>query len=337
MNFVYANFVANGCINNSWFNSSARDDCTRPFIKLRDAFRNKGIILNSPDINFGYEIDFEIHIDIQRLITNKKTYLFLWETNDINSNNEKLEMLENYRKIFTWDDEKVNCQKFIKYYLPVADRAFNNQLGWSQRPNFCCSIASNKYVTNKNSKFELYSKRTEIFDWFQINHPEIFNLYGSGWNVSKYDNVMKFLASKVNLIPKFYFNKYDFYKGEIVSKNEILAAHKYAICFENVSNLKGYVTEKIFDCFFSGTIPVYYGAENISDYVPKECYIDYREFSSHDAMLSKMNNIKEDEYINRQLAIKSFLDSESFSKFRACSFADHVSQFIHQDAFLLSY
>ena len=39
-------------------------------------------------------------------------------------------------------------------------------------------------------------------------------------------------------------------------------------------NVNGYVTEKIFDAFKAGCVPVYWGAENITKYVPAECFID---------------------------------------------------------------
>ena len=50
---------------------------------------------------------------------------------------------------------------------------------------------------------------------------------------------------------------------------------QFALCFEN-SILKGWVTEKIFDCLFTGTIPIYLGAPEICGHVPAECFIDMR-------------------------------------------------------------
>lgn len=34
---------------------------------------------------------------------------------------------------------------------------------------------------------------------------------------------------------------------------------KHYFCFENVRDLPGYITEKIFDCFFAEYIPIYWG------------------------------------------------------------------------------
>ena len=39
------------------------------------------------------------------------------------------------------------------------------------------------------------------------------------------------------------------------------------------------MTEKLFDCFFSGTVPVYWGAPDVFDWVPADCFIDMRQFT----------------------------------------------------------
>ena len=43
-------------------------------------------------------------------------------------------------------------------------------------------------------------------------------------------------------------------------KSETMKNYKYALCFEN-SYHPGYITEKIFDAFSAGTIPLYWGSE----------------------------------------------------------------------------
>lgn len=49
---------------------------------------------------------------------------------------------------------------------------------------------------------------------------------------------------------------------------EIYANYKFIICFEN-SKTNGYVTEKIFNVFLSGSIPIYDGAPNIVYYIER--------------------------------------------------------------------
>jgi hypothetical protein len=58
----------------------------------------------------------------------------------------------------------------------------------------------------------------------------------------------------------------------IDDKFDALAPYKYSLAIENYS-CNDYWTEKIADCFLSWTMPIYYGAKNITSYFPKESMI----------------------------------------------------------------
>lgn len=58
----------------------------------------------------------------------------------------------------------------------------------------------------------------------------------------------------------------------IPDKWDALAPYRYAIAVENHS-APHYWTEKIMDCFLAGTMPIYFGAENIAEYFPKESFV----------------------------------------------------------------
>ena len=45
--------------------------------------------------------------------------------------------------------------------------------------------------------------------------------------------------------------------------------------------LERWITEKIFDCFYAGTIPVYLGAPDVARWLPPECFIDMRRFGGY--------------------------------------------------------
>jgi hypothetical protein len=57
---------------------------------------------------------------------------------------------------------------------------------------------------------------------------------------------------------------------------QIYSKYKFIICFEN-SKTPGYVTEKIFNVFLSGSIPIYDGAPNITNYIVPGSFIQYDE------------------------------------------------------------
>jgi hypothetical protein len=155
-------------------------------------------------------------------------------------------------------------------------------------------ISGNKQSTHKH---ELYSERKKVIEYFE-KHPEFgFEFYGTSWQELGFKN----------------------YRGAPANKREVLKQYRFSFCYENISNIKGYITEKIFDCFAAGCVPIYWGATNIDKYIPKNCYIDRRKFSTTEKLAKHLQKLSEKEY-NRYLEnIRSYLVSrkaEAFSKKR---------------------
>ena len=63
------------------------------------------------------------------------------------------------------------------------------------------------------------------------------------------------------------------------SKIETIARHRFCLALEN-SIEPDYVTEKIYDAFDAGTVPIYLGAPNVDEFVPANSYIDASAFPS---------------------------------------------------------
>ena len=84
---------------------------------------------------------------------------------------------------------------------------------------------------------------------------------------------------------------------EIATKEEGLCDYMFSVAIENAS-YETYFTEKLLDCFATGTIPVYYGAPNIGDHFNKDGIID----------LSEEFDVSEEIYYNKMDAIKDNLE-----------------------------
>ena len=82
--------------------------------------------------------------------------------------------------------------------------------------------------------------------------------------------------------------------NEIENKEDGLCDYMFSVAIEN-GQYKTYFTEKLLDCFATGTIPVYLGAPDIGNYFNKDGIIDLSdEFDiSQDLYYSKMDAIKE--------------------------------------------
>lgn len=49
--------------------------------------------------------------------------------------------------------------------------------------------------------------------------------------------------------------------------------YKFILCFEN-SYTDGYITEKIFNCFFARTIPIYKGSPIINNFINSNAFLN---------------------------------------------------------------
>lgn len=78
------------------------------------------------------------------------------------------------------------------------------------------------------------------------------------------------------------------------SKVDIFREYKFCICIEN-SVARSYVTEKIYDGLVAGCLPIYFGAPDISYFVPDmNGILDLRDFGSveklHEELVRLLNN-----------------------------------------------
>jgi hypothetical protein len=328
----YANYVEQGVVENARFSLTHainRDDSNYPFWLLRERLLSCGIEMNTPDVNVGRRVVFELHMNAMQRNLVAPAFVLLMETAQICPLNESQELLKQYQRIFTWRDDLVDQKRYIKINFPNKFYV-NDKFGWSGRNRFCCLIAGNR-SPSQQSALDLYSERVRTIRWFERNAPDAFDLFGSGWEVlpARSGKVWR-MWHRLSLIlaRRTGYKAFPSFRGKVTSKLETLGRYRFAICYENVSNLPGYITEKIFDCFFAGCIPVYWGASNVGNYIPRDCFINRREFADHEALYLYLSDMSEADYQARQIAIRSFLESPSALAFAAESFSEEISSAI---------
>lgn len=86
----------------------------------------------------------------------------------------------------------------------------------------------------------------------------------------------------------------------IEKKEEALIDYRYSIVIENTKQ-PNYFTEKLLDCFATGTIPVYYGCPNIKDYFNTEGIIT---FDSKEELLELLPTLTAETYESKRKAIR---------------------------------
>ncbi|MCG3686184.1 glycosyltransferase family 10 [Aliarcobacter butzleri] len=311
-----------------------RDNYAYSHYLLKKIFYKNGMDLSTYDINSINDSKIVIYNDMPKVLPNEKdihkSYLLLFESELIKPENWDFEKHKYFNKIFTWDDRIIDNKKYFKInFSHLFPKSINKDL--SKKEKLCTLIAGNKKV---NHPLELYSKRVEAIRWFEKNYPLDFDFYGMGWDEYTPSNkYIRYGFRKLKLSKLFQLLKPNFpsYKGKVDSKKEVLEKYKFAICYENARDIDGYITEKIFDCFFAGCVPIYWGANNIIEHIPKECFIDKREFDSYEKLYEFITNITHEEYLKYLDAIENYLNSSKADEFRAEYFANTIVETILND------
>lgn len=298
-----------------------RDNCMYPFWLLKQEFKKHGHELATQDIHSIEESQIVIYNEMPKILPKKddiqKSYLLIFESELIRPDNWNLKNHKYFNKIFTWKDDIIDNKKYFKFnFAQEIPKTINKEV--SKKEKLCTLIAGNKKV---NHPFELYSKRIEAIRWFEKNHPNDFDFYGIGWDEFRSENKYVNILLRKSKLSKMFKPSFSSYKGKVDSKKEVLEKYKFAICYENARDISGYIIEKIFDCFFAGCVPIYWGANNIKEHIPKDCFIDKREFESYEELYKYIKNISDEEYIKYLDNIEIFLNSEKAYKFSSECFA----------------
>lgn len=302
------------------------------FVAVRNFLKQKNIILNTYDIHTEGPTVQNIHWDLpyptlsnipiwKSIVTNRdKNVLIATEPPTVNPFNYMKPFHRYFLKVFTWNDALVDNKKYFKFRLPKASTGIRTKAKPFLEKKFLTLMNANKssfypFALIHPEVRELYSERIKAIEFFEKSIPDSFSLYGRGWNKPKKRNLKELTVG---------FKKYATYKGEVVDKIAVLSHFKYCLCFENLTNVNGFITEKIFDCFKARCVPVYWGANDITRNIPKTCFIDFRNFRNYRKLLTYLQALNESTYrkyienIEKLLADKKFIDDwfeEGFAKF----------------------
>jgi alpha-1,3-fucosyltransferase 10 len=76
------------------------------------------------------------------------------------------------------------------------------------------------------------------------------------------------------------------------TKIATIARYHFCIAFEN-SISPDYVTEKLFDPLYAGTVPVYLGAPNVNEFAPENSYINVGDFAGPRELAAYLRHLVE--------------------------------------------
>ena len=319
--FIYGN----NNIDNLFDQHPSKINFTSHWIALKNQLYKLGIELVSKNYSNLKSPDLEIHLNVLKIKNDKwPKFCILTETKYIHPDNSNINLIKKYNHSFSWDTDLVNLGLATKIRLPhPMDKCVVN--GYEKRDRLVVLFGSNRSLRGWHPKKNLYSERVKTIRWFESNAPDEFALYGRKWNMSA--RLPTRLGGLIHSLEKklpFTYYPFPSWKGVMVNKQDILIHSRFSVVYENIKGLNGYITEKIFDAFIAGNIPIYWGAEDIDNHIPKDCFIDRRSFINHYELYKYLKNMPEERYLNYQRCVKKFLENKS-EEFTCKKFANIIS------------
>ena len=164
------------------------------------------------------------------------------------------------------------------------------------------------YVTEAGS---LHSERLKIARQCEEALGDQFEIFGPGWPE---------VTINRNNTNSFYSAR-GAYKG---NKLELLQRYRFTVAYENCLNDCGYITEKIFDAFLAGCVPIYLGNKSIQKYVPAEAFVDARHFRTRNELIKYIDNMSEGHWQTMRESAAAFLRNTAEPYFGSSQYAESI-------------
>jgi alpha(1,3/1,4) fucosyltransferase len=333
------------------------DRINAPFSALRDFLTSKGVSVHTADF-LPDQVDGRKNLYVsmgmlknyRRLARREDVILSACFAMECPIVDPKLfralpEAGQNFNRLLSWSDGE-SLVPFTGEELPFQSfrwpQSFDcvHECVWNRKSRgFMVMINANKLPAIFWR--ELYTERLRALDFFSQTND--IDLYGIGWDEPSHHLGTPWLPYTVRRMQKSIVKQWQkfrpdpalggarkAYRGIAQSKAETLSRYNFALCYENMI-LKGWITEKIFDCFFAGTIPVYWGAPEICDYVPEDCFIDKRKFNSYEELRKFLKSLNEKDINAYRENAREFISSERFDPFRKQAFTEIFKTIVEED------
>jgi len=353
--------VTHHFLGNEMFNPNSplnRDNCHAPYFYMRELVQSKGIEVHTADYLMSSEKTNKTNVYFS--FGTLKNYEMLAKRNDTilsgfitieapivhPSTYKALPKVSKYfKKVYAYSSgdalARFGCAglHFEKFFIPQPYNQVFNEL-WSRKDRkFLTMVVANKLPRIYWN--ELFTERHRLLEFFS-QHGEI-DLYGQGWDRMPYRvgefwmpatamRLYRFVRENIPFVPRHPIEKVlrQVYKGAVKSKYEVMSRYTFAFCYENMI-LEGWLNEKIFDAFYVGTIPIYWGATDVTDWIPEECFIDKRKYPTYADLRSYLKSLSEkDIQVYRENA-RDFLSSKKFRPFSKESFAGIFTHALEED------
>lgn len=144
--------------------------------------------------------------------------------------------------------------------------------------------------------------------WPKLGDPTLFKIYEKNKDISCISSNKAFLPGHIKRLEFVRYiesmepniNLFGVGFNEIEGKIEGLKDYRYSVAIENDTTTNG-ITEKIYDCFLSGVIPIYYGASNLKEYFNMDSILTFNNLEELKDILLNLKGEKGVEFYNNNL------------------------------------
>ena len=335
------------------------DQVNAPYARLRDIFASRGIPVHTSDYlpkEIGSVRNIYISVgpplsDYRRVAKRRDTSLSAYlvlecPIVDPPMFRDLARARKYFKRIFSFADS-ASLERFVGRSLQIEPmlwpQAFDtvHEGIWEQEDRqFLVIINANKLPPLTWQ--ELYTERLRAVEFFGRDGE--IDLYGHGWDGPPYRIGKTWMPATMRRLQRQVLSRWQqvrpdplqeaarrAHRGIAASKSETLGRYSFAICFENMV-LKGWITEKIFDCFYAGTVPVYLGEPTIEEHIPSECFIDMRRFSGYDELRRYLKSLSRGDIRKYKESARAFLASPGFRPFSTDTFVETFQRIVEEDA-----
>lgn len=295
-----------------------------------------------------YPPSLETVLSIKQRAPHARTLLMLYETpldnpHWFNPRNHQL-----FDAVLTYNSRLVDNQRYFKMYLPIGmPPQAPTEIPFEQRTPLVL-VNTNRYIslraasrpwqyldrirTLKQSgwhctfnalvnsrKGDLNSARRRLARKAEQLYPSAVDVFGRGWEGRNSGWFYRFFPDR----------PYQLAKGPAKKdKLQLLSQYRFAVAYENFEGNVGYVSEKIFDALYAGTVPIYRGDRNISHCVSPECFVDGRKFRTEAELLNFVVNCPQSRWLEMRDAGKQYLQSELIKRFQPENYTNTILKVI---------
>jgi len=335
------------------------EDILAPYLHLRDWFEARGIPVHTADRlerrEVGARVNIVVSFGLQRrykaLAKRADVILsafFAFESPVVDPSMYRglPEAARHFKRMYSFSDSEslepvIGARvPFEQFCLPYPFDDVCEDLWRRGNRRFLVMINHNKVPALRWK--ELYTERPAAVEFF-ARYGEI-DLFGKGWDEVPYQMGRTWKPASVQRIERFFRNRWEqihptpvleaarkVYKGPVPSKIETLAQYTYCLVYDNVE-LEGWITEKIFDCFVAGTIPIYWGAPDVERWIPADCFIDKRQFADYADLRQYLHGLTARQIDAFREAGRAFFRSQRFAPFSKRTFTERLGRIVEEDA-----